>query len=156
MTRMKSPPIFGNASKITLNKWSTGEGRYRLGDTREEAIRAVLGDRVKIMATKEYIPSMTDRIVERFHPERIILFGSQARGDVGVDSDVDLLVVFPQVPNKRQTCIEIRRALADFPVCKDIFVTTPDEIERRGDIVGDILRPALREGKVLYERGRSS
>ncbi|MFH1743356.1 MAG: nucleotidyltransferase domain-containing protein [bacterium] len=104
------------------------------------------------MATKDFIPSMTDRIVERFHPERIILFGSQARGDVSPGSDVDLLVVFPQVSDKRRMCIEIRRALAEFPVCKDILVTTQDEIKRRGNMVGDVLRPALREGKVIYER----
>ena len=46
----------------------------------------------------------------------------------------------------------IRRALADLPVCKDIVVTTPEEIIRRGDLIGTVLRPALREGKVLYER----
>ena len=48
--------------------------------------------------------------------------------------------------------VAIRRALADLPVCKDIVVTTPEEITRRGDLIGTVLRPALREGKVLYER----
>lgn len=96
---------------------------------------------------------MVDRIVHKFHPLRIILFGSHARGEAGPESDVDLLVVLPKVVNKRQAAIEIRRALADFPVCKDIVVTTPEEIARRGHLVGTILRPALREGKVLYERG---
>jgi hypothetical protein len=61
-------------------------------------------------------------------------------------------VVLPQVANKRQTTVEIRRTLADFPIGKDIFVTTPEEIARRGDLVGTALRPALREGEVLYER----
>ena len=46
----------------------------------------------------------------------------------------------------------VKRALADLPVCKDIVVTTPEEITRRGDLIGTVLRPALREGKVLYER----
>jgi predicted nucleotidyltransferase len=83
---------------------------------------------------------------------RLILFGSHARGDALADSDIDLLVVLPEVTNKRETAIAIRRAVVDFPVAKDIIVTTPDEIARRGNLVGDILRPALREGKVLYER----
>jgi len=96
---------------------------------------------------------MVDRIVHKFHPLRIILFGSHARGEASPESDVDLLIVLPKVANKRQAAIEIRRALADFPVCKDIVVTTPEEIARRGHLVGTILRPALREGKVLYERG---
>lgn len=105
------------------------------------------------MVITELIPAMVDRIVHKFHPLRIILFGSHARGEAGPESDVDLLVVLPKVVNKRQAAIEIRRALADFPVCKDIVVTTPEEIARRGHLVGTILRPALREGKVLYERG---
>lgn len=95
---------------------------------------------------------MIDRIVRRFQPLRIVLFGSQARGQAGPASDVDLLVVLPEVANKRQVAVEIRRMLADLPVGKDIIVTTPEEIARRGDWIGSVLRPAVREGKVLYER----
>ena len=100
----------------------------------------------------ELISLMIDRIIRNFQPVRIILFGSHARGDANPKSDVDLLVVLPQVVDKRKTAIEIRRVLADVPVCKDIIVTTPEEIARRGDLVGTVLRPVLREGKVLYER----
>ena len=103
-------------------------------------------------ATENVIAAMTERIVQQFDPLRIILFGSQARGDAGPWSDVDLLVVLPEVANKREAAVAVRRALGSFTVSKDIIVTTPDEIERRGDLVGTILRPALREGKVLYER----
>jgi len=103
-------------------------------------------------ATENVIAAMTERIVQQFNPLRIILFGSQARGDAGPWSDVDLLVVLPEVANKREAAVEVRRALVNFTISKDIIVTTPDEIERRGDLVGTILRPALREGKILYER----
>jgi len=95
---------------------------------------------------------MIDRIVHCFDPVRIILFGSYARGDIEPESDVDLLVVLWKFAKKSKAAIEIRRILADFPVCKDIIVTTPDEIACRGDLAGSVLRPALREGKVLYER----
>jgi len=88
---------------------------------------------------------MVQRIVERFRPVRVILFGSRARGEAGPWSDVDLLVVLEEVANKRQATVEILRVLNDFPVCKDVVVTTPDEISRRG-------HSALREGKVVYER----
>jgi predicted nucleotidyltransferase len=104
------------------------------------------------MATAEIIHSMTEQIVREFDPLRVVLFGSHARGDAGPQSDVDLLVVMAQMPDKRQTAIAIRRALARWPVSKDIIVTTPDEIALRGQLVGTVLRPALREGRVLYER----
>ncbi len=105
------------------------------------------------MQTIEIIPEMTDRIIRNFHPVRIILFGSHARGNAHDESDVDLLVVLQEAEDKRKAAIQIRRAVADFPVFKDIIVTTPDEIERRGNIVGTVLRSALREGRVIYERG---
>ena len=110
--------------------------------------RMVLG-----MTAPDWIETMIDRIIRDFHPLRLVLFGSHARGDAHPESDVDLLVVLPHVTNKRQVTVEIRRALTDLPVCKDIVVTTPEELARRGDLVGTVLRPALREGKVLYERG---
>ena len=98
------------------------------------------------------VQTMVDRIVESFHPVRIVLFGSRARGTDTPDSDIDLLVVLQDVADKRRTAVEIRRVLSDMLVCKDIVVTTPDEIARRGDLPGSVLRPALREGKVLYEQ----
>lgn len=98
------------------------------------------------------IRDATERIVEAFDPERVILFGSRARGEERVHSDVDLLVVLPRLENKREAAVAIRRMLSDLPMAKDIVLTTPEEIKRRGDLVGTVLRPALREGKVLYQK----
>ena len=96
------------------------------------------------------IREMVRRIVRQFQPERIILFGSHARGEAGPDSDVDLLVVMPVEGSRREMAVRIGVALHDIPVPKDIIVTTPEEYEWRKEIVGTIERPATLEGKVLY------
>ncbi len=103
-------------------------------------------------ATRGAINTMVRRIVSQFHPEQVILFGSHARGDAGPDSDVDLLVVMPVDGSKRAKQVEIRVALHNIPVPKDIIVTTPRESALRREIVGTIEEPAAREGKVLYAR----
>ena len=98
----------------------------------------------------EFISIMTDRIVEGFEPLQIILFGSQARGDADQQSDIDLLVVFSELRDKRETALDIMRALSDLPAAKDILVSTPEELERHRTRIGSVLRYAQREGKVLY------
>jgi predicted nucleotidyltransferase len=104
------------------------------------------------MTPDDCIKVMAERIVRDYDPVKIILFGSHARGEAGPESDIDLLVVLPAVANKREAAVAIRRLLTDLPAPKDIVVTTPEEIARRGELVGTVLRPALREGKVLCER----
>jgi uncharacterized protein len=98
------------------------------------------------------IQHMVRRIVRQFHPERVILFGSHARGAAGPDSDVDLLIVMEVKGLKHRKQVEIRLALHDIRVPKDIIVTTPEDFAWRKDVVGTIEYPAVREGKVLYAR----
>ncbi len=100
----------------------------------------------------EKIAEMVRRIVIGFDPDRIVLFGSHARGTADPDSDVDLLVVMPVTGSKRQQAVEIDLALADVGMSKDVLVVTPEEVARNRDMPGHIVEPALREGKVLYER----
>ncbi|HKI37933.1 MAG TPA: nucleotidyltransferase domain-containing protein [Gemmataceae bacterium] len=102
--------------------------------------------------TQPLIRRIVKRIVEKFDPEQVILFGSQARGDAGSDSDVDLLVVMDVKGNKLEKCVEIRGALGEFLVPMDIVITTPEDFAWRKDVVGTIEWPASREGKVLYAR----
>ncbi len=100
------------------------------------------------------IREMVNRIVERFDPEKIILFGSHARGDAGPDSDVDLLVVMPVAGSKREKQLEIRAVLHGIQLAKDVVVSRPEDFDWRKDIVGTIEYPATKEGKVLYARDR--
>lgn len=108
--------------------------------------------KIKSIKNKNIIDAMVERIVDRFEPDKIILFGSWARDSAGSDSDVDYLIVMPVSGSKRAKRIEIGVAVADFFVPKDIFVTTPEEMEQRKYIPGTIERPAFLEGKVLYDR----
>ena len=102
--------------------------------------------------TEQAIQEMVQRLIDHFDPDQIILFGSHARGTAGRGSDVDLLVVMPVTGSRREKRVEMRVALHDIPVAKDILLATPEEMQRDKDLVGTIIRPALREGKVLYAR----
>ena len=101
---------------------------------------------------ERWLPTIKRRIVRRFQPERIVVFGSQARGDATPDSDIDLLVVVSDGRDRRQLLRSIRMALADVMVSKDVFVTTPGHAARYGDVIGTLVEPALREGVTIYAR----
>ncbi len=98
------------------------------------------------------IRKMVQRIVEDFDPEKIILFGSHAKGTAGPDSDADFLVVMKIKGSKRKKAIEMDMALAGMGLPKDLILVTPEEVAKHRNLVGSIIYPALREGKVLYER----
>jgi predicted nucleotidyltransferase len=98
------------------------------------------------------IAEMVRRIVERFHPERIILFGSHARGTAGPHSDVDLLVVMQTQGSKRRCAVEIYGLLAGMGVPKDVIVVTPEEFEAYRDAPGTVIKTAWQEGKILHDR----
>ncbi len=103
-------------------------------------------------SVKSSIDEMVRRIVRRFDPERVILFGSHARGDARRDSDVDLLIVMEVDGSRREKAIEIGVAVEDIPIAKDIVVTTPASFARRKNVVGTLEWPAAHEGKLLHVR----
>ncbi|MBA3976263.1 MAG: hypothetical protein C0504_18805 [Candidatus Solibacter sp.] len=104
-------------------------------------------------STETAIDRMVDMIASRFSPDRIVLFGSHARGDARQDSDVDLLVLFAEVDDPRARAAEIYAALAgSFTLPKDILVSTTARFERYRNVANTVYWPASREGKVLYER----
>jgi predicted nucleotidyltransferase len=100
---------------------------------------------------RAFVPTMVDVIAKRFEPLRIVLFGSQARGDERPDSDVDLMIVMPDGTDRRKTAVAIRVALWDIRAPKDVVVVTKSDVEWSRDMPGSIIRHALEEGMVVYE-----
>ena len=92
------------------------------------------------------------RIAKRFAPERVVLFGSHARGDADEGSDVDLMVLFPEVENPRARAAEIYADRSGCGFAKDIVVSTVGRFERYRNVPNTIYWPASREGRVLYQR----
>jgi uncharacterized protein len=89
------------------------------------------------------------RIVEVAHPEKIILFGSAARGDMGPNSDVDLLII-KKGADALDLMGQIYRNLHGAGAALDAIVVTPEEAERFKDSHALVIKPALREGRVVY------
>ena len=106
--------------------------------------------------TSDLISQMTRRIVETVSPERIILFGSYAKGNVKPDSDIDLMVIesAPFGPNRsrRKEMTRLWMALRDFAFPKDILVYSRDEWERWQGAQNHIISRASHEGRVVYEQ----
>jgi type I restriction enzyme S subunit len=97
------------------------------------------------------VQEIVRRIVEAVAPEKIILFGSAARGEMGRDSDIDLLVV-KACDGPREMERRIYRKLIGIGIPKDIVVVTPGHLEKHKDTIGYIYRSALREGRIVYAR----
>ncbi len=100
------------------------------------------------------IDQVVKQIVEKFKPQKIILFGSYARGNPRPESDVDLLVVMDTSQKESKQSLEIRRHLGVM-FGMDLIVHTPKHLKERVDMGDWFLRDVLKEGKVLYESGRS-
>jgi predicted nucleotidyltransferase len=101
------------------------------------------------LVTREALQAFTQQLVEQFAPEKVILFGSQARGEGRWDSDADILVVMPFQGRHLAQIRAIRKSChAGFPL--DLLVRRPDEIAERY-LGGDpIIREALDHGRVLH------
>jgi predicted nucleotidyltransferase len=99
---------------------------------------------------EQILSEVTKRLVTNFKPNKIILFGSRARGTSDSRSDYDLLVVCPLHDKRRNMMVAMSRALRGLNMARDIVLLTPEEFERDIHIPGTIARPAWKEGRVLY------
>ena len=104
--------------------------------------------------TQDDIKSFVEEVVNRFSPERVVLFGSHAAGDPSSKSDVDLLVVMDFEGRPHQQAYEIRRNIKrSFPL--DLLVRRPKDVECRLSMGDFFIREILEKGKILYESAGS-
>ena len=116
------------------------------------APRGIMRTMSEVAESPAVLDGLVRCIAERFSPDKIILFGSRARGDADPDSDIDLLVLFSEVTDPNRRAAELYASVAGFPYPKDIVVSTTFRFERYRNVVNTVYWPAWREGKVLYER----
>lgn len=103
------------------------------------------------MAAESLIEEASRRLAEAVPDARVILFGSHARGDAGPDSDLDLLVIEPELENRRAEFVRLRKQLRGLGVAVDLVLVSDQHVEEWGHFEGTMLNDALTEGRVLAE-----
>ncbi|HTV56789.1 MAG TPA: nucleotidyltransferase domain-containing protein [Terriglobia bacterium] len=101
---------------------------------------------------EDLLRDIVRRIVEAAQPEKIIVFGSRARGDARPDSDLDLLVIKESGEPGYLRDAALYRALAGLNAPVDVITYTPEEIRDWSTVPQAFITTAIREGKVVYER----
>ena len=96
------------------------------------------------------IEFLVKQIITLCNPEKIFLFGSNARGDASQHSDIDFLIVMPEGTHKRNTAKMLYTRIDSNGLSFDLLVTTPSCLEKHKDNIGLIYKTILEEGKLLY------
>jgi predicted nucleotidyltransferase len=110
-----------------------------------------------VKASADLMPEIVRRLVTEFDPDQIILFGSQAWGEPGEDSDIDLLVVVPESKERPiARAVRAHRCLRGIPVPMDLLVRTRDEMDRMAGVSSSLEAEVLRRGKPVYGRSEES
>jgi len=104
-----------------------------------------------MIVDRKILKEVTRRIVRVAQPNRVLLFGSAAQGNMKKDSDLDMLVIMNAPVHRRQIAQKINRSLHGIGISVDIVVATEDDLLKYGQRGGTILKPALKYGRVLYE-----
>ena len=100
----------------------------------------------------DILDEIVKRIVAVADPEKILLFGSATCGKMGPNSDVDLIIIIKAGVHRRKLAQRLYKELIVVGQAVDLVVATPSDLLRYGDSVGLVYRPALQEGRVIYER----
>jgi predicted nucleotidyltransferase len=104
------------------------------------------------MLSNQLKAEIKKRLLSKFDIEKIILFGSQARGTANDNSDVDLLLIGEVNYDRYQMMTDVLRSLGKMKNAFDVVILTPDEFDEHKLIPGTIARYAFKEGKIIYER----
>ena len=99
----------------------------------------------------EAIKRLTELLIEAARPKRIIMFGSQARGEAGEDSDLDVMVVEELVSDRAGEMVCLNRLLRSFDIPVDLLVVSAEKFNYWCDTPGNVYFEAATEGEVLYE-----
>ena len=99
----------------------------------------------------EAIRRLTGLLIEAAKPKRIIMFGSQARGEAGEDSDLDVMVVEELVSDRAGEMVRLNRLLRSFDIPVDLLVVSAEKFNYWCDTPGNVYFEAATEGEVLYE-----
>jgi len=108
-------------------------------------------DKAPSSTIDKLIDDATRLLVEAVHPEKIILFGSHARGDSTKDSDLDFLVILSTVEDTFEEMMRLERILLSLLVPVDVLVYSADDVRERAHLRGTVLYHALTEGTVLHD-----
>ncbi len=103
------------------------------------------------MISEHTIQQAVDRLVNAANPSKVILFGSYARGDANENSELDLMVIERELPNKFEEMIRLKQALRSLHIPVDVLVCSEEYVQEWGQLLGSALFWALQEGKVLHE-----
>ncbi|MBT8369220.1 MAG: nucleotidyltransferase domain-containing protein [Deltaproteobacteria bacterium] len=99
---------------------------------------------------EKQIESITAQIIKKYKPDKIILFGGAARGEVTADSDADFLIIKKNTPHYGADRIRELSRLIDREIAVDFLVYRTDELEKRLSMGDPFLKGIIKEGKVLY------
>lgn len=147
----KRTRIPGHASRISgcniIQAHAVGFGGRKetsgILDARLGSVSSLNGDLIR---------DIVRRIVETANPDKVILFGSRARGEARPNSDFDVLVIKPSNEPRYRRSISLYVAVADLPVEVEVMVYTPEEVEEWKEVPQAFVTTAVREGTTIYER----
>ena len=151
-------PVFINSTVFQLLLFSDNilKSRAKSGERIDERINQMESNGIKPQGIimnidfEKEIGSITAQIIEKYKPEKIILFGSAVNGRLGLDSDVDLLVIKKDTPLYGADRIRELSRIIDRDIPVDFLVYRPEEFEKRLNMGDPFLKAVLKEGKILY------